>query len=376
MATDLEDRLEELFMSDATSRRVSSVAVPRRTSAWRGVVSFTAVAAVLAVAAIAAIALLRGAPQAAAPSATGTVTGRIAHGGDFGYPALTLYALPVNDPADGRFVIRMERSVGRPELIPNKYTMDVPPGTYYFIAYSQLIPGDVFPAAGGYTAFAACGAQQSCGSHALTPVTVTAGQTVSNIDITDWFLHLASYPPEPRPASGGAVPYDSPLGYSVQLPTGWRRSELQSRTTPWPQGRGDPDMLGTELYTRLAPATEEAEIGRSDTGVGPALVYTASVSLMRNSRNETAMAYAEREKGMFGLNVISVAPTTVDGRAAAKTTFKFTTNDTQTFYALYVSDGDRMWVIRYFLAPPGMAVPPGATEEDVRGIVESFRFAR
>ena len=146
--------------------------------------------------------------------------------------------------------------------------------------------------------------------------------------------------------------------------------------TPWPAGQGDPDFVGGELFTRLAPADEAEAVRRTDTGVGPALQYTASVTIFRNSRNLSAMAYAEREKGAFGMPVVSVEPATVDGRAGAKTTFKFTTSDQTTFYSLYVPDGERMWVIRYFTAPSGMAIPAGATEPAVRGIVESFRFAR
>ncbi len=181
-------------------------------------------------------------------------------------------------------------------------------------------------------------------------------------------------------ATGSTAPatttYQSPLGYSVQLPVGWRRSDLQSRTTPWPPGQGDPDFLGAELYTRLTPADETEAIRRTDTGVGPALQYTASVSLLRNGRSLSAMAYADREKGALGLNVVSVEPATVDGRPGAKTTLKFTTSDPTSFYTLYVPDGERMWVVRYFTAPPGTAIPAGATEAAVRGIVESFRFAR
>jgi hypothetical protein len=177
-------------------------------------------------------------------------------------------------------------------------------------------------------------------------------------------------------SAAAATTYQSPLGYSVQLPAGWRRSELQSRTTPFPAGQGDPDILGTELFTRLTPADEAEAVRRSDTGVGPSLVYTATVGPYRNSRNLSAMAYADREKGALGLNVVSIEPATVDGRAGAKTTFKFATSDPTSFYALYVPEGERMWVIRYFTAPSGMAIPAGATEPAVRGIVESFRFAR
>jgi hypothetical protein len=177
-------------------------------------------------------------------------------------------------------------------------------------------------------------------------------------------------------AAPGTTTYQSPLGYSVQLPAGWRRSELASRTIPFPQGQGDPDLLGTELFTRLAPADEAEARRREGTGVGPALVYTANVGLYRNSRNLSAMAYAEREQASLGLISVSIEPTTVDGRAGVKSTFKFATSDPTSMYALYVPDGERMWVVRYFTAPSGMAIPAGATEAGVRSIVESFRFAR
>lgn len=115
---------------------------------------------------------------------------------------------------------------------------------------------------------------------------------------------------------------------------------------------------------------------RADTGIGPAQVYTAGVALYRNSRNETAIAFAQRVKGGSGLVALSVDPTTVDGHAAAKTTFKFATDNGQSFYTVYVQEGDHIWAIGYTLAPSDIETPAGATEAGVRGIVESFRFAR
>ena len=168
--------------------------------------------------------------------------------------------------------------------------------------------------------------------------------------------------------------YLSPLGYSVEVISPWRRSDLQSRTRPIPQG--DPDLLGVELFTTRAAADEEAALRRSDTGVGPAQLYTASIALYRNSRNETALAFAQRVKGGLGLVAVSIEPTTVAGLAGVKTTFKFTTSDTQSFYTLYAQDRDWMWVVGYTLAPSGGEVPAGATEAGARGIVGSFGFRR
>lgn len=178
--------------------------------------------------------------------------------------------------------------------------------------------------------------------------------------------------PSVSPTAFAGSIYSSPAGYSVSLPSGWRRSDLQSRMTP----KDNPDELSIETFTTRTPADEAAQLPRSDTGLGPAQYYTASVAINRNSRNETAMEYAQRMKGLYGLLVVSVEPTTIEGRAAVKTTFKFASGDPQTFYTLYVQDGDRMWVIGYVLAPASAQIPPGATEPAVRGIVESFKFAR
>jgi hypothetical protein len=178
----------------------------------------------------------------------------------------------------------------------------------------------------------------------------------------------------PTPTGMTPVPlatYQSPLGYSVQLPSGYRLSELQSRTTLSPQG--DPSLLGFETFTTRTPADEAEVVRRMDTGP---FLYSAGVSLHRNTRNDSAMDYAERAKGGFGLTVVSVEPTTVDGHAAAKTTFKFFQADAKTFYALYVPDGDRIWVISYVLGQPTDPIPAGTTDEGLRSIIESFRFAR
>lgn len=210
------------------------------------------------------------------------------------------------------------------------------------------------------------------GQQAAAPTATATATATSSATTAATATSTSSTPATTSPAASST--YQSPLGYSVQLQSPWRRSDLQSRTTPNPQG--DPDLLGVETFTTRTPADEQTAMRASDTGVGPAQIYTASVALFRNSRNETAMAFAQRVKGGSGLVAVSVDPTTVDGRPGVKTTFKFTTSDTQTFYTLYVQDGDRIWAIGYTLAQSGTQIPAGATEPGVRGIVESFKFAR
>jgi hypothetical protein len=205
------------------------------------------------------------------------------------------------------------------------------------------------------------------GQQAASP-TATATVTATAIPSATSSAIPTSSPGKSSPPTAGPT-YQSTLGYAVALPSGWRRSDLQSYTTP----RDDPNSLALETFTTRTPADEAEAMTHSDTGIGPAQMYTAFVGLYRNGRNETAMAYAERMKAGSGLVAVSIEPTTVDGRAGVKTTLKFTPSDAQSFYALYVLDGDRMWVIGYTLGSP---IPPGATEPAVRGIVESFKFAR
>jgi hypothetical protein len=211
------------------------------------------------------------------------------------------------------------------------------------------------------------GGQQAAAPTATATATATAiPSATSSAPTVPTSSPVKSSPPTVGPT------YQSTLGYSVELPSGWRRSDLQSFATP----RDDPNAIGAETFTTRTPADEQAAMQRSDTGIGAAQHYTAFVAINRNSRNETAMAYALRLKGAYGLLAVSTEPTTFDGRAGAKTTFKFAESDTQTFYTVYIPEGDRMWVMGYYLAQSGAQIPPGATEPAVRSIVESFKFAR
>jgi hypothetical protein len=209
------------------------------------------------------------------------------------------------------------------------------------------------------------------GQQAASPTATATATAIPSATASAPPSATSSAVPSVSPTAFGGSVYSSPAGYSVSLPSGWRRSDLRSRMTP----RDNPDELSIEAFTFRTPADEQAAMQRSEVGIGEWYFYTAFVGVYRNVRNETAMAYADRLKGAYGIFPVSVEPTTVDGRAGAKTTFKFTASDTQSFYTLYVPDGDRMWVIGYYLAPSGQT-PAGATEPAVRGIVESFKFAR
>ncbi len=77
------------------------------------------------------------------------------------------------------------------------YSLEVPVGTYYVVAYS--IGGGGFPSglAGGYSQAVPCGNAYGCDDHSLIPVTVTAGATATGIDPTDWYAPDGAFPPMP-----------------------------------------------------------------------------------------------------------------------------------------------------------------------------------
>jgi len=220
----IEDRLEELFMNDANNRRVASVNMPQRPSPWRGVIAFVGAAAIVGIVAVAAILALRGEPQAAAPNVSaspiptsstapiptstasaaasvspskappaatvGTVTGALGYPSDF-IPAQVIYALPTTDTTDGRYFVETELS--RSAL---NYTINVPPGAYYLVAYTRDSPaGTTY--GGAYTQYVKCGMVPPCADHTLIAVIVTAGETVTGIDVRDWY-DGGHYPPRPR----------------------------------------------------------------------------------------------------------------------------------------------------------------------------------
>jgi hypothetical protein len=63
---------------------------------------------------------------------------------------------------------------------------DLPVATYYVLAYLIENPSDILRAA--YTQAVPCGLSVGCNDHNLIAVTVTQGQEVQNVDVTDWYL--------------------------------------------------------------------------------------------------------------------------------------------------------------------------------------------
>jgi hypothetical protein len=136
-----------------------------------------------------AVALATGAALGARPSGPrllGSITGTIRYPAEE-HPPLRVYAIAATGASHYDVAIR-------PDQI--SFAIDVPSGRYYLVAYTQEEPR----LSGGWTRAVPCGLTASCADHALIPVTVGAGQTVSGIDIGDWYAPAEAFPAEPASA--------------------------------------------------------------------------------------------------------------------------------------------------------------------------------
>lgn len=165
-------------------------------------------------------------PSATASTpATGTITGRLGYPSDF-VPPLTVYAISVSDPSVwfatstptfGNAAVSpapgAPPSPTWPPTGPGTYVISgVAPGNYWVIAYRNDIaqPSQNQQAPGAYTQRGAkCLSVDASGAtpppgpcqydSTLIPVTVTAGQTTTHIDIVDWLFQGGRYPARPTP---------------------------------------------------------------------------------------------------------------------------------------------------------------------------------
>lgn len=77
-----------------------------------------------------------------------------------------------------------------------EYTIsELPAGMYHIVSY--LMDSDTL--AGGYTQMVPCRLQAGCDDHSFIDVTVTAGQTTTDIDPGDWYADAGAFPPMPNP---------------------------------------------------------------------------------------------------------------------------------------------------------------------------------
>ncbi|HSJ53044.1 MAG TPA: hypothetical protein VLC52_04785 [Anaerolineae bacterium] len=106
------------------------------------------------------------------PAEAGVIQGKLCYPSDY-IPAMTVYAREVNT---GETV-----TVEVPENTP-EYRLEVPGEATY-----QVFAWTVDGLGGSYSRFVTCGLSVECTDHSLIPVPVGAGQTVTGIDVCDFY---------------------------------------------------------------------------------------------------------------------------------------------------------------------------------------------
>ena len=138
------------------------------------------------------------------PTATerslGRITGELAYPSEFLPPQRVVAFDVVN--MDTYFVTEVQSG--------SAFSLEVPPGTYYVLAYvinpSQAgTPPDYYAA---YSRAVLCGLQAGCDDHSLVPVEVKAGESVTDINPIDWYLppgEDADWPEDPVNSGTGSI---------------------------------------------------------------------------------------------------------------------------------------------------------------------------
>ena len=125
-----------------------------------------------------------------AQQAAGAITGLVAYPAE-GHPAMTIIAFSKTDRSIF-FLVDIPQATAPPRT---PYTITgVRPGTYNVFAYAMGNDR----AGGAYTQYVKCGLNASCSDHTLIDVTVRAGETVRDIDVSDWYGPTDTFPPRPR----------------------------------------------------------------------------------------------------------------------------------------------------------------------------------
>jgi hypothetical protein len=108
----------------------------------------------------------------------GMITGDLYYPSE-GIPPLQIVAFEVD---------RWENYFSKEFLSGRSYQLELPPGEYFILAYLLNSDGMDPDFSGAYSQFVLCGLQASCEDHSLIPVNVLPGETVTGIDLADWYL--------------------------------------------------------------------------------------------------------------------------------------------------------------------------------------------
>ncbi len=122
----------------------------------------------------------------------GQVSGQICYPSEPPLPLLTLYF----EETGSQTLYTLEHTNGT-----GAYQMTLPPGTY--IAYAWRDSHDL---GGAYSAAVPCGLSVNCNDHSLLPFQVNAGESITDIDICDWYGAAGDIPQPPSQSEMIAVP--------------------------------------------------------------------------------------------------------------------------------------------------------------------------
>jgi hypothetical protein len=122
-------------------------------------------------------------------ASTGLITGDLSFPSEQ-IPALTIIATRIDNGKNTYYSIQTADG-------QSSYALRVDPGVYNVVAYA----GDF---AGGYSEYVICGLGINCGDHDLLPVSVQAGDMLSDINPGDWYAPVGTFPmrPDQAPSSG------------------------------------------------------------------------------------------------------------------------------------------------------------------------------
>lgn len=139
----------------------------------------------------------------------GKIMGQLAYPSEF-LPPQRVVAFDTDD-SDTYFVTEVQ--TGR------TFTLEVPPGTYYVLAY-LINPSHAGASSDWYAAYSQaveCGLTTECEDHSLVMVEVQPGETVTEINPIDWYLPTGEdvgWPTDPLKPERGAI--TGALGYGSE----------------------------------------------------------------------------------------------------------------------------------------------------------------
>jgi hypothetical protein len=124
------------------------------------------------------------------PASAGAISGLVGYPAE-GHPGLTVYAISTTDKTVW-FSVEIPR--GTDPAKPAYTISGVRPGTYNLFAAAE---GNE-RTGGAYTQYVKCGMNASCSDHTLIDVAIRAGETVRDIEVSDWYAPSSNYPVRPR----------------------------------------------------------------------------------------------------------------------------------------------------------------------------------